>query len=155
MALVATISFETVEELQNCDIKLSYAGDNKNSAHETPASPEIKKKTPHPTMVFKLPAGYDYYEMLVTNTGSSNSKVSVMINQDEIIMLPYQIEYPIVLKPSEKQHLMVEVSNEGFLLLVVRKCGEGVPTLSYSFDFNSTLKDEYEFESPIKDEVRQ
>mgnify|MGYP000977413136 FL=1 len=115
----------------------------------------MKKKTPHPTMVFKLPTGYNYYEILITNSGKENSSVSVMVNQDEIIMLPYQVEYPVVLKAAEKQHLLVEVSNEGFLLLVVRKCDEGVPTLSYSFDYNATLKDEYEYESPIKDEVRQ
>jgi hypothetical protein len=93
--------------------------------------------------------------VFLNNTGKTNISVSVLVNQDEIIILPYQVEYPIVLKPNENQHLLVEVSNEGFLLLVVRKCDEGVPILSYSFDYNGTLRDEYEYDSPIKDEVRQ
>jgi hypothetical protein len=50
-------------------------------------------------MVFKLPTGYVYYEVFLTNTGKTNSSVSVLINQDEVIILPYQVEYPVVLKP--------------------------------------------------------
>lgn len=141
MELVATVSFLTVEELQHATIKLSYGNEEKNFEEQNPETPEIKKKTPHPTMVFKLPVGYTTYEIEVANTGKENSTASVTINQNEIVMLPYHVEYPVVLKPGEQQHLLVEVSNEGFLLLVVRKCDEGVPTLSYSFDFSATLRD--------------
>lgn len=65
------------------------------------------------------------------------------------------MEYSVLLKPEDKQHLLVEVNNDGFLLLIVRKCDEGIPTLFYSFDYAATLRDEYQYEGEIKDEVRQ
>lgn len=49
-------------------------------------------------MVFQLPSGYVEYEILVLNKGSESSAISVTINQDEAMILPYNMEYPIVLK---------------------------------------------------------
>lgn len=74
-----------------------------------------------------------------------------MVNQDEAMILPYNVEFPIVLKQADKQFMIVEVNNEGNLLIVVKKCDEGVPVLAYNFDYEATKKDDFVYESQIKE----
>ena len=69
-------------------------------------------------------------------------------------MLPYNIEYPVVLKEGESQSLMTEVNNEGYLLLTLKKCDAGAPTIAYTFDKEAFSLKEFTFESQIRDEMR-
>ena len=49
---------------------------------------------------------------------------------------------------------MTEINNEGFLVLTVKKCDTGVPTIAYSFDRESFNSQDYMFESQIREEMR-
>ena len=62
-------------------------------------TPEFKAKTPRPTMLFRLPKGYTDFEIFLINQSPKiNASISVVINQDEILVLPYGVEYPVILK---------------------------------------------------------
>lgn len=62
-------------------------------------TPEFKPKTPRPTILFRLPKDYRDYEVFLINTSPKiNASVSVVVNQDQILMLPYNVEYPVILK---------------------------------------------------------
>ena len=45
-------------------------------------SPQMKAKTPRPTMVFRLPKGYNDYEIfLINNSPKVNITATVLVNQ--------------------------------------------------------------------------
>lgn len=138
---IVIITGDTADELKDISIKISYTNDEGDGEEMRVTTPEFKSKTPRPTMLFRLPKGYTDFEIFLINQSPKiNASIGVVINQDEILVLPYGVEYPVVLKEGESQNLMTEINNEGFLVLTVKKCDSGSPTIAYSFDresFNS------------------
>lgn len=59
LQLIAIITFANAQQMNNALIKLSYSNEQNSTEDVTPTIPQTQKKTPHPTMVFDLPIGYE------------------------------------------------------------------------------------------------
>lgn len=52
------------------------------------------------------------------------------------MILPFDKEYPFVLHSGEHVNFLVELSNPGYISMVVRKCDESSPTFAYTYDYD-------------------
>lgn len=57
--------------------------------------------------------------------------VSIGINHQEIMFLPFDHEYPFSLHNGEDLNFLVENSQAGFIEVTIRKCDQSKPTFSY------------------------
>lgn len=83
----------------------------------------------------------NHISVSLTYKGSHSEKVSLGINHQEIMILPFDLEFPFILHRSERTSFIVELSNPGYLEIVIRKCDESNPVFSYTFDYDSFQKD--------------
>lgn len=65
----------------------------------TPEKPDLKKKTPNPTMLMQLPAKKAYF-FEVTNNNDKDTLFTLGINNREIIYLPFDHNFPVALAHS-------------------------------------------------------
>lgn len=77
-------------------------------------SPTIKDKVPHPTLMYMLP-NKNNLGITLEYSGDHSEKVSLGINHQEIMILPFENEYPFVLHSNESIHFLVELSNDGYI----------------------------------------
>jgi hypothetical protein len=81
-----------------------------------------KKKLPRPTITFHLSDAYSQYEIIIKNTKPKDAELNIIINHQDIILLPYGYEYSSTVGKNESEDLIVWVSNEGYVEFHVRKC---------------------------------
>lgn len=79
-------------------------------------------------------------------SGDHSEKVSLGINHQEIMILPFENEYPFVLHSNQSIHFLVELSNNGYIQIVTRKCDESNPTFSYTFDYDAFQKEQFSYQ---------
>jgi hypothetical protein len=100
MNSIVSISFGDSDMLDACEIKYSQVIGNEEPVIETPAKLEIKKKVPRPTLTFHLSDNYSDYEIIIRNTKSKEVSFNIIINHQDIILLPYSFEYPSFMGPN-------------------------------------------------------
>lgn len=59
----------------------------------TPDKLQTKKKLPRPTMTFHLSESFSDYEIIIHNTKAKDAELNIIINHQDIILLPYAYEY--------------------------------------------------------------
>jgi hypothetical protein len=77
------------------------------------AVPKMRKKTVNPTLLFSLPEQH-YFEIILTNPINKPLPISISINHQELIMLPFDHEYPFALHALEDISFAVEASQAGY-----------------------------------------
>lgn len=110
--------------LHNLNLKMFYLVDeeDEDSAVEIAAEmPPMRKKTPNPTILYSLPA-QKFIIIKMKNPSDAEQKVSVGINHQEVILLPFNHEFPFPLHKKESINLLIDVNNPGYLKLTIRKC---------------------------------
>ena len=63
-----------------------------------------------------------------------------MILHQELVILPFDQEFPFELHKNETINLISDVNNPGYLLVTVRKCDQSSPEFGYTFDYDSFQK---------------
>lgn len=81
--------------------------------------------------------------------GDHNQKINLGINHQEIMILPFDVEFPFILHNNETIDFLVELSNSGYIEIVTRKCDESSPIFSYTFDYDSFQKGEFTYEAEL------
>lgn len=76
--------------------------------------PNFKKKTPNPTMIMELPAN-KFFQIKVTSPDTNVQLLTIGINNQEIIYLPINHEFPVQLQPNEYIYLVVSVPYASFI----------------------------------------
>lgn len=65
------------------------------------------------------------------------------------MILPFDVEFPFILHENEAIAFLVELSNNGYIEIITRKCDESNPTFSYTFDYDAFQKGEFTYESEL------
>lgn len=125
--------------LKYCDPKNSIIDDDCWVTYNT-EKPPIKDKTPNPTIMYSM-IDKNHLSVALTYKGSQAAKISLGINHQEIMILPFQVEFPFILHKGEKLTFLVELSNAGYIEIITRKCDESNPVFSYTFDYDAFQKD--------------
>lgn len=68
--------------------------------------PKIRKKTPNPTLLLSLPEK-NYFEIDLLNPSSKPEVISIGINHQELIILPFDHEFPFTLHAKEDINFLV------------------------------------------------
>ncbi len=68
------------------------------------------------------------------------------------MLLPFNHDYPFTLHGNEELNFLVEVGQVGFIEILIRKCDDSSPILSYNQDYESFVKRDYENEIILSDE---
>ena len=145
-----SISMEKSSYVKDLDIVIKYCDPkdgiiDEDCWTEYPMSkPPVKDKTPNPTLMYSLPAK-NYFALFLTYHGNHEQSVSMGINHQEIMILPFDKEYPFVLHQNENINFLVEISNPGYISIVVRKCDESSPTFSYTYDYDGFQSGDYTY----------
>jgi hypothetical protein len=101
--------------------------------------PEMRKKTSKPTVLYPLPTAR-FYVIEVSNPTGEEIELSVGVNHQEVIFLPYEIDYPFPLANTEQMNFIVDVQNKGYVLLTLKKCDESSVEISYTLDYEGFQK---------------
>ena len=81
----------------------------------------MSRKTPNPTVLFSLP-DQNFFVFELKNPSDKEKRVSMGINHQEVILLPFNHEFPFQLHKKEELNILVDVNIPGFLELSIRKC---------------------------------
>jgi len=111
----------------------------------------MRKHTPNPTIVYSLPSSKLVSLELESDT---EAKVTLMINHQELIILPFEQEFPYELKKGEVISFLADVNNPGYLLVTIRKCDKSSPDFGYTFDYDSFQKGEFEYLTSLTDDPK-
>ena len=68
----------------------------------------------------------------------------MIVNHQELIILPLDVEFPFSMSKGETINLLADVNNPGYLLLTIRKCDETSPDFGYTFDYDSFQSSTFE-----------
>jgi hypothetical protein len=71
------------------------------------------------------------------------------INHQEVILLPFDHEFPFQLHKGEQLNILVDVNIPGFLEMSIKKCDRSEPNFAYSFDYNGFIKEEFMYNSKL------
>lgn len=112
----------------------------------TPEKPPMRKKTPNPTITYSIPAEK---KISVEVTADEDAKITLVVNHQELILLPFDQEFPFILHPKEDLNLLVDVNNPGYLMITIRKCDESAPELGYTFNYDAFQKSEFEYTTTL------
>ncbi len=93
-------------------------------------------------MVYSLTGG-ETYIIETNNKNDKNEKVTLGINHQEIMILPFDQDLPLEINPKEDISLMVEIRNSGYLELEIKKCLDCSPYFSYTFDYDGFQKGDF------------
>ena len=77
-----------------------------------------------------------------------------MILHQELVILPFDQEFPFELHKNETINLISDVNNPGYLLVTVRKCDQSSPEFGYTFDYDSFQKSQFEYTTNLADEPK-
>jgi hypothetical protein len=111
----------------------------------------MAKKTPSPTLLLSFPP-HNCFAIEVTNPTAAATKVSMGINHQEVIFLPFNHEFPLQLHPLEYLNILIDVNIPGFIELKVRKCDQSVPSLRYTFNYDGFIKGDYMYLTALNEE---
>lgn len=81
--------------IKSCEPK-NHIIDDDCWTEEKTDTPSIKDKTPHPTIMYLLP-NKKHLAVVLKYTGDHNEKISMGINHQEIMILPFDVEFPFIL----------------------------------------------------------
>ncbi len=87
-----------------------------------PEKTNFHKKTPNPTMVMSLPANKQF-QIIISNENKQIELVTLGINNQEIIYLPFNHEFPVQLNKGEFIYIAINSPFQAFLDVDVKKCG--------------------------------
>lgn len=99
----------------------------------------MRKKTPNPTILYNLPAK-NFIVIVMKNPSDKQQKVSLGINHQEVILLPFDHDFSFPLHKKQDINLLVDVNNPGYVKLTIRKCDESNPEFGYTFDYDGFSK---------------
>ncbi len=66
------------------------------------------------------------------------------INNQEIIYLPFNHEFPLQLSKGDFIYLIISSPFQAFMDIEVKKCGESVLTIAHTANYQDFLKEEFE-----------
>lgn len=144
-----SISFSNTEMLEECKVKILSYRNNDDPVETKPNKLEIHKKTPKPSITFSLNETFTDFELVLTNKGQKELSFNLTISHVDIILLPFDYEYPASLAASETSYFLVEVFNDGYIYFNVKKCSDNDLSFAYSLDDASFEKEEFAFSTMI------
>lgn len=100
----------------------------------TPEKANFNKKTPNPTTIVALP-GNKFYQIQVDNQNKAFEIITLGINNQEIIYLPFNHEFPLQLNKGEFIYLVINSPFQAFMDIFIKKCGESTISVSYTTDY--------------------
>jgi hypothetical protein len=115
--------------------------------------PPMRKKTPNPTVLYSLPA-QKLIVIKMKNPSEAEQKVSIGINHQEVVLLPFNHEFPFPLHKKETINFLIDVNNPGYLKLSIKKCDESEPEFSYTFDYDGFQKGEFTYSSEMNEDPK-
>lgn len=151
-----TIATEKSSDLKDLEITLKFCDPKDGLIDEdcwqeySAPKPPIKDKTPNPSIMYSLPAK-NYFAFFLECKGSKGARVSLGINHQEIMILPFDKEFPFALHQAETINFLVELSNPGYIEMTVRKCDESDPTFSYTYDYDGFQDGEFTYETDLSE----
>ena len=105
------ISMDTTKQLKDLSISLKYC-EPKDMIIDADCwvefktdKPPIRDKTPNPTLVYNLP-DHIFFAIMLRYEGSGSAKVSLGVNNQEVVLLPLDKDYPFVLYPNQNVYMM-------------------------------------------------
>ena len=143
--VIYTLSTDSAQTLKDLKIKgytFDGFGEEQEKTEVSLGKPNVAKKTPNPTVVFTFPNS-TCFEIELLNPTKKELKVSMGINHQEVIFLPFNHEYPFQLHKEEYLNILSDVNIPGFIELQVKKCDQSSPMLGYTFDYESFMKGEF------------
>ncbi len=76
-------------------------------------------------MLYPLPTA-KFYCIEITNPTGTEIELFIGVNHQEVLFLPYDIDFPFPLANMENVNFLLDVQNKGYLLLTLKKCDESV-----------------------------
>jgi hypothetical protein len=110
--------------------------------------PAMSKKAPNPTVLYSLPE-HNFFIFELTNPGSKEERISMGINHQEVILLPFDHEFPFQLHKGEALNILADVNIPGFLDISIKKCDRAEPSFAYSFDYDGFIKEQFMYETTL------
>lgn len=115
MNSIVSVSFADSEQLDGCEIQISQSIGKEEPVVHSPDKLQSKKKLPRPTITFHLSDNYSIYEIIIHNTKPKDAELNIIINHQDIVLLPYAYEYSSFVGRGETEDLIVWVANEGYV----------------------------------------
>lgn len=95
-----------------------------------------------------LPAN-KFFLIEITNPSKDIQLVTLGVNNQEIIYLPFNHELPVQLGKGEHTYLVINVPFETFLTVTIKKCDEGSLKVAYTTSYDEFVKEEFSYEQVI------
>jgi len=99
------------EMLDGCEIQIAQSIGNEEPVIISPEKLQSKKKLPRSTITFHLSESYSQYEIIILNTKAKEAELNIIINHQDVVLLPYAYEYSSFVGHNESEDLIVWVSN--------------------------------------------
>lgn len=77
-----------------------------------------------------------------------------MILHQELVILPFDQEFPFELHKGETINLMTDVNNPGYLLITIRKCDQSSPEFGYTFNYDSFQKSQFQYTTTLAEDPK-
>lgn len=71
--------------------------------------------------MYPLPVA-KFYSIEIRNPTGIEIELSIGVNHEEVLFLPYETEYPFALGSNGNSNFIVDVKNKGYVLLTLKKC---------------------------------
>jgi hypothetical protein len=97
--IIYTLTAESAPALKELKLKVfsfGLLGAEEEKEEVSLNKPDLSKKTPNPTIVYNLPQS-PCFQIQLSNPSSKAINVSMGINHQEVIFLPFNHEYPLQL----------------------------------------------------------
>ena len=85
-------------------------------------------------MIIALPAN-KFFQISVENNNKHFELITLGINNQEVIFLPFNHEFPVKINRNESINVVINSPFSIFMEITIKKCGESSLTLSYTFDY--------------------
>jgi hypothetical protein len=91
----------------------------------------------------------------VTNKNDKDTLFTLGINNREIIYLPFDHEFPLLLAKSDHIYIVLNCALAGYVKISLKKCDESQPFVGYTLDYNEFVNEDFQVEEQMTEELTQ
>lgn len=93
--------------------------------------------------------GNRFFRIEIASESKAVEIVTLGINNQEIIFLPFSHEFPLQLNKGEYIFIVLNTAYQAFVEVEIKKCGESSLTIAYTTDYSEFLKEEFATEQEV------